>query len=37
LDFDNADMESKSGYIVICSNIGNGDGVGFGGQVCANV
>jgi len=37
LDFDNADMESKSGYIVSGSNIGNGDGVGFGGQVCANV
>lgn len=37
MDFDNADMESKSGYIVSGSNIGNGDGVGFGGQVCANV
>jgi hypothetical protein len=35
LDFDNEDMESKSGYID--SNISNGDGVGFGGQVCANV
>jgi len=37
LDFDNEDMESKSGYIVSGSNISNGDGVGFGGQVCANV
>jgi len=37
LDFDNEDMESESGYIVSGFNIGNGDGVGFGGQVCANV
>ena len=37
MDFDNEDMESKSGYIVSGSNISNGDGVGFGGQVCANV
>lgn len=37
MDFDNEDMESESGYIVSGFNIGNGDGVGFGGQVCANV
>lgn len=36
MDFDNEEMESKSGYIVSGSNIGNGDGVGFGGQVCAH-
>ena len=37
MDFDDEDIEFKLGYVVSGSKVSNGDGVGFGGQICADV